>query len=678
MALSEDLGGFHPKSNGLQHSGGLGVEGVFARRCVYVCNCAREGRIAYGEFCNSGHFWRFQTSRSLVSHGRRGTLWHSNMLHDVSKVVLCGRRNTLATFSEDAFQFSWQVQHFGDLHRHFAWQAQHFRRVVLRVFCESRQVVTSCKFRGRHGILWDVLKIDGSLARNIDFEVEVHKKIGRKTSILKLHGARCKKWRKSRTKCSFWCVSSRVSGFLVASPCLWGKLQNLSFSEVSKQVVMSFCVAGRRGISWHSHVSANVSKVVLWSRRNIFASLSEDGSQFLWQAQHFGDLQRAFAWQAQHFRYVVFFANRIVRAAWSGNIPRQAWHVVPCDDTPHSTLHTSLSTLHTPHFTLHTSHSTLHILLLHFALHTPHSTLHILHFTLCTPHFTLYTPHFTLHTLHSTLYTPHSTLYTSHFTLYTPHSTAYTLHFTLHTLHSTLHTPYSTIYTPHSALHTPHYTLHFTLHTLHSTLHTLHFTLYTPDSAVHSRLYTPNSTLYTPHFTLYTLHSTLYTLHSTLHTSHSTLYTPHFTLRTLHSTLHTLHFTLYTPHSTAYTLHFALNTLHFTFHTLHCTPTHYIHFTLHTLHCTLHTLHSRVCSAHSTLSTAHLALYTQYPLHTIHMHSPLNTALSSHPTLCTPHSSVLHSLQCTGTVTGKHVKKCSNNLFQKSVLRDCIRVRGQR
>ena len=36
-------------------------------------------------------------------------------------------------------------------------------------------------------------------------------------------------------------VSSRVSGFPVASPCLWGKLQNLSFSKVSKQVVMSFC-----------------------------------------------------------------------------------------------------------------------------------------------------------------------------------------------------------------------------------------------------------------------------------------------------------------------------------------------------------------------------------------------------------------------------------------------------
>ena len=74
------------------------------------------------------------------------------------KIVLCGRRNTFATFSEDALQFSWQAQHFGDLHHHFAWQAHHFRRVVLRVFLQIalaglRQVATGCRFRGRRGIL---------------------------------------------------------------------------------------------------------------------------------------------------------------------------------------------------------------------------------------------------------------------------------------------------------------------------------------------------------------------------------------------------------------------------------------------------------------------------------------------------------------------------------------------
>ena len=77
-----------------------------------------------------------------------------------------------------------------------------------------------------------MLKTDGSLARNIDFEeanLEVPKKTHRKTSILKLHSVK---------------VSSRVSGFPVASPCLWGKLQNPSFLNVATQVVMSFCVAG--------------------------------------------------------------------------------------------------------------------------------------------------------------------------------------------------------------------------------------------------------------------------------------------------------------------------------------------------------------------------------------------------------------------------------------------------
>ena len=114
---------------------------------------------AYGKFGKRGHFWRFHMSRCFVSRGRRGTLWHSDMFGNVSKVVLCGRRKTLVSFSEDGVHFSWQAQHFGHVHRHFAWQAQHFRRVVLLCFLRIalsglRQVVTRCKFRGRRGILW--------------------------------------------------------------------------------------------------------------------------------------------------------------------------------------------------------------------------------------------------------------------------------------------------------------------------------------------------------------------------------------------------------------------------------------------------------------------------------------------------------------------------------------------
>ena len=88
--------------------------------------------------------------------------WHfvtfRRVLYNVLRFVLCGMRNTLATFSEDALQFSWQAQHFGRVHRHFAWQAQHLRRVVLLFFWRIAlsgpcQVATRCTFHGRRGIL---------------------------------------------------------------------------------------------------------------------------------------------------------------------------------------------------------------------------------------------------------------------------------------------------------------------------------------------------------------------------------------------------------------------------------------------------------------------------------------------------------------------------------------------
>ena len=66
-------------------------------------------------------------------------------------------------------------------------------------------------------------------------------------------------------------------------------------------------------------------------------TFSEDVLQFSWQAQHFGRAHCHFAWQAQYFRRVMlrFFANRIARAALSGDkvqIPWHAWHFVRCDE----------------------------------------------------------------------------------------------------------------------------------------------------------------------------------------------------------------------------------------------------------------------------------------------------------------------------------------------------------
>ena len=163
------------------------------------------------------------------------------MFCNVSKVVLRGRRNTFVTFSDNVLQFSWQAQHFGRVHRHFSWQAQHFRRVVLRVFLQIalaglRQVATRCKFRGRRGILCDVLKIDGSLARNIDFEVanfQVLRKTRRKTSILKLQSVKIR-GSLARNAC-FGAPTCLVSS-------LWfSRGLAVSMGEAAKLVLLSSC-----------------------------------------------------------------------------------------------------------------------------------------------------------------------------------------------------------------------------------------------------------------------------------------------------------------------------------------------------------------------------------------------------------------------------------------------------
>ena len=392
-------------------------------------------------------------------------------------------------------------------------------------------------------------------------------------------------------------VSSWCSGFLVPSPCLSGKLQEFSLSMASKQVVMSFCVAGvalldiltclqkrrksflvagaillhrlqKMSCSFPARRSTLAVSIVIVHGRCSTSDVSccvllrialsgrrEVVTRCKFRGRRGTSWESPFAWQVPHL-------VKICRV-WDA-LSRQA------QDWTHFTL-----SLHTLRFILPT-------------LYTLHFTLHTLHFTLRNPHFTLPTPHSTLHTSHPTLYTLHSTLYTPHFSLYTWHSTPtlYTLNFTLS--HFTLHTPHSTLYTPHFTLYT--YTLHFPLHTPHSTRHTLHFTIYTPRST----LYTPNSTLDT-----LTLHSTLCTPHFTLHTPYLTLYTQHFTLYTLHFTLYTLHATL--PYATLHystlcTPHFKTHTSLSTLHTLHFTPRHSAlytpHFTPYTPHSALYTLHS--------------------------------------------------------------------------------------
>ena len=199
--------------------------------------------------------------------GRRSTL-------DVSIVIFRGRRSTLDVCCVFFVNRIGRAASSGDKVQ-IPWQAWHFVHV---------------------------LKIDGSLARNIDFEVanfQVLRKTRRKTSISKL--AKCQNWRKSRTKCSFWCarrISSRVSGVPVASPCLWGKLQNLSFCYVAN------CENRRKsrtkGSFWCSRVSRLEFLVFQWLRCVYVGSRKTSpfrrfprklSCRFAWQAWHFVTFQ---------------------------------------------------------------------------------------------------------------------------------------------------------------------------------------------------------------------------------------------------------------------------------------------------------------------------------------------------------------------------------------------------
>ena len=154
----------------------------------------------------------------------------------MSKVVLRGRRNTFATLSEDALQFSWQAHHFGRVHRHFSWQAQHFRRVVLRVFYKShwqgcvkwRQGANSVAGVAFCAMWWklteashetsilrlQIFRFEGKLVgkrRFWSYKVWKLEEVSHQMLVLVLprvssrHVSNCENWRNSRTKCWFWC-----------------------------------------------------------------------------------------------------------------------------------------------------------------------------------------------------------------------------------------------------------------------------------------------------------------------------------------------------------------------------------------------------------------------------------------------------------------------------------------
>ena len=160
--------------------------------------------------------------------GRRNTL-------DVSIVIFCGRRSTL--------DVSCCV----------------FLRIAL---AGLREVATRCRFRGSRGILWDVLKIGGRFARNVDFEIaKVPKKTHRKTSNLRLQ-------------------SVKIGGSLARNARFSAPTCLVSTKPLLFQGFQAGChvVLRARGALWHYNLFDNVSTVSKLEEVSHEASLV-----FLWR-----------------------------------------------------------------------------------------------------------------------------------------------------------------------------------------------------------------------------------------------------------------------------------------------------------------------------------------------------------------------------------------------------------
>ena len=78
-------------------------------------------------------------------------------------------------------------------------------------------------------------------------------------------------------------VSSRVIGFMVASPCQWGKLQNLSFCHVANCEKIGGSLVGNAGFS--------ASTCLVWSRWfscDVAVSMGEAGKPLLFECVQAG------------------------------------------------------------------------------------------------------------------------------------------------------------------------------------------------------------------------------------------------------------------------------------------------------------------------------------------------------------------------------------------------------
>ena len=446
---------------------GLGVEGVFARRCVHgrtvrnrpqsfatvraipVWPCLWEV-LQEGSFLEASDVsllrfawwqaWYFATFRRVLQRVENRFTWQAQYSYDVFSWCV-------ALFLAGAALWTYPSSFFVGRRSTLDVSRYVFLQIAL---AGLRQVATRCKFRGRRGILCDVLKNWWEPRTKHRFLYCQFRFQG------KLVGKRrfwsYKVWRKSEEISHemfvlvFPPISSRVSGFPVASPCYrgscktcsfclvancgknrrsfvrnvgfsaaiclvssrWfscgvavsmGKAGNLSFSNVSKQVVIFFCVAGvtlsniptclvtcrtsKNGGSLVRNACFSAPMCLVssrWFSCGVAVSMGKLYNIFFFECFQAGS--RRPLWHSNLFDNVSKMCTKWFFSAPTYLVSSFCFScgvAVFMGEASHSTPYTLQFTLHTLHLALLTPVLSLYI-------HTPH-------FTLCTPHSTLYTPH---------------------------------------------------------------------------------------------------------------------------------------------------------------------------------------------------------------------------------------------------------------------------------------------
>ena len=173
----------------------------------------RFAAVSMGEAAKTLLFGGSRAGCHVVLRGRHGTLWHSNLFYTVSKVSKLeevSHEMLVLLFPRVSSRVSWfscgLAVSMGEAAKHLLFKGFqagcHVVCLAGVALCDTPTCFIPCR-----------------KCQNWSLEEVSHE-------MLVLLFPR---------------VSSRVSGFPVASPCLWEKLKNISFSKVSKQVVMSFC-----------------------------------------------------------------------------------------------------------------------------------------------------------------------------------------------------------------------------------------------------------------------------------------------------------------------------------------------------------------------------------------------------------------------------------------------------